>query len=313
MDKRILEHANALYASKIKESSRKHREELAAMRADASRGGLSSSGINLRHQLKSSASAIGQRMRARLESFQEAFATAKIQPSPEDFHYILVNAQDVYSQGVGTTNQGIKQQATAMGRSIPHGVTVDGDAAHYHDEVLEEFNVWRTRVGLVGVTQTSPARIASLTELKDKAACVADLQNQLASNKQTCTALLYIDLDNFKAVNDAKGHAGGDQCIEAAATVISSVVQHKGRVYRLHGTGDEFAVILPNYDESEARATAERIRTSVEQQNPGGDIPVTTSIGGFVATGDIAAEEALEKADHAMLAAKKTKNAVHFA
>lgn len=44
----------------------------------------------------------------------------------------------------------------------------------------------------------------------------------------------------------------------------------KGRVYRLHGTGDEFAVILPNYDQSEARATAERIRSAAEQQKPGG-------------------------------------------
>ena len=87
----------------------------------------------------------------------------------------------------------------------------------------------------------------------------------------------------------------------------------KGRVYRLHRTGDEFAVILPNYDQSEARATAERIRSAAEQQKPGGDISVTTSICGFVATGDITAEEALQKADQAMLVAKKTKNTVHFA
>jgi diguanylate cyclase (GGDEF)-like protein len=313
MDQQILEHANALFALKFKEISRRQREELKAIHADANRRGLSNSGISLSNQLKSQALAIGHRMRARLESFRETFETANIQPLPEDFEYIWANTSQEYTHSVATTNQQIWRQAKIMGLPNPQALIVDGDAAHYHDEVLAEFNVWRSKVGLVGVTQTlATSRIPPLAELKDKAACVADLQALLGSNKQTCAALLYIDLDNFKAVNDANGHAGGDQCIEAAATIISSVVHYKGRVYRLHVTGDEFAVILPNYDESEARATAERIRSTVEQQKPGGDVRVTTSIGGFVATGDIAAEEVIQKADQAMFVAKKARNTVHF-
>jgi diguanylate cyclase (GGDEF)-like protein len=306
MHKQILEHANALFALRFKEISRKHREELKAIHV------ASSGGISLSNQLKTQASAIGQRMRARLESFREAFETAKILPSPDDFRDIWANTSQQYTHSVTTTNQQIKGQAKIMGLPNMHAIIVDGDSAHYHDEVLAEFNVWRSKVGLVGITQTLATSRPSLTELKDKAACVADLRALLGSSKQTCAALLYIDLDNFKAVNDANGHPGGDRCIEMAASVISSVVQHKGCVYRLHGTGDEFAVVLPNHDESEARATAERIRSTVEQQRPGGDITVTTSIGGFVATGDIGAEEMLKKADQAMFVAKRTKNAVHF-
>jgi len=141
------------------------------------------------------------------------------------------------------------------------------------------------------------------------------IQEEIAAQVRMNAAfgLLYIDLDNFKSVNTAKGHDGGDTCIALAASIIGSVVQHKGRVYRLHGTCDEFAVILPNFDESEARVTAERIRKAVEEQKPGGDILVTTSIGVFIATGEIAAEDGLAQADKAMYVAKETKNTVYFA
>jgi diguanylate cyclase (GGDEF)-like protein len=126
-------------------------------------------------------------------------------------------------------------------------------------------------------------------------------------------AVLYIDLDNFKAVNDAaKEHEAGDKCIAQAAAIIGSVARHKGRVYRLHVHGDEFAVILPNCDESEARAAADRIRSAIERQKPGGDIPVTASIGVFITTGQVTAEEALNRAAKAMFVAKNSKNTIHF-
>jgi diguanylate cyclase (GGDEF)-like protein len=315
MDNQILEHANALFAIKFKEISRKHQEERKAIYAKAAHQGSSTdSGFVLANQLKSDAWAIGQGMRARLESFKEAFEAARVQPLPEDLQYVLQTTQYLYSQGVATTNQQITYRATGMGFPRNHGLNVEGEAAHYHDEVLAAFNVWRTKVGLARVTQTfATTRIPSLAELKDKSACAADLQSLLDSNKQGRVAVLYIDLDNFKSVNTAKGHDGGDKCIALAASIIGSVVQHKGRVYRLHGTGDEFAVILPNYDESEAKVTAERIRRAVEEQKPGGDISVTTSIGVFIATGGITAEHALTQADQVMYEAKKTKNTIHFA
>jgi Diguanylate cyclase, GGDEF domain len=94
--------------------------------------------------------------------------------------------------------------------------------------------------------------------------------------------------------------------------IFGKVVQHKGQLYRLHGTGDELAVLLLNYDEAEARATAERIRLAIERQSPGRDIQVTASIGGVVATSKIGSQEALRLADNAMYVAKRVKNRVHF-
>jgi len=123
-------------------------------------------------------------------------------------------------------------------------------------------------------------------------------------------ALLFVDLDNFKSVNDTLGHEQGNQCLLRTIRVISAAVLFKGKLFRWGG--DEFAIVLPNFTSSEAAATAERIRGELDAASPGGAIKVTASIG--VATSQsIGASNAatLEKvADEAMYAAKKGKNAV---
>jgi diguanylate cyclase (GGDEF)-like protein len=149
-----------------------------------------------------------------------------------------------------------------------------------------------------------------LKDLPAKQACAVDLQSLLGWG--VSVAVLYLDLDNFKAVNDKYRHEGGDVCIGKAAEMFGRVIQHRGRLYRLHATGDEFVILLPNFNQDEARATAERIRIAIEQQSPGGDIPVTASIGGVVATSGMNGQEALRLADEAMYAAKQIRNRVHF-
>jgi len=143
--------------------------------------------------------------------------------------------------------------------------------------------------------------ILPLKDLPSKQDCLVDLQSLLGWAPSV--SVLYLDLDNFKAVNDKYRHEGGDICIGEAAEIFGKVIQHKGRLYRLHATGDEFVILLPNFDQSEARATAERIRMAIEQQNPGKDIPVTTSIGGIVATSEVNGQQALKLADDAMYVA----------
>src|SRR5206468_2327685 len=86
----------------------------------------------------------------------------------------------------------------------------------------------------------------------------------------------------------------------------------KGQIYRW-GSGDEFAVLLPDFSTDEAKATAERIRSSVEYSKPGGDIAVSTSIGvcGTDRAGSQSAEEILDFADKAMYESKNSgKNRV---
>jgi diguanylate cyclase (GGDEF)-like protein len=124
--------------------------------------------------------------------------------------------------------------------------------------------------------------------------------------EKTCIfSVLVIDLDKFKEVNDTKGHLEGDACLERVVEVLGNVIAQKGMLYRWGG--DEFAVVLPNFDRAEAEATAERIRSSVVRGQPGGDIHVTTSIG-VAATEEAmetSAEDLLRTADEAMYASKK--------
>ena len=91
-------------------------------------------------------------------------------------------------------------------------------------------------------------------------------------------ALIMIDLDHFKQLNDSKGHPEGNKCLDGTIKAIARVVGRKGRVFRWGG--DEFAVILQDFTTEEAQVTSERIRVEIENAKLGGDeIAVTASIG----------------------------------
>jgi diguanylate cyclase (GGDEF)-like protein len=98
-------------------------------------------------------------------------------------------------------------------------------------------------------------------------------------------SLLMVDVDNFKAYNDANGHLGGDECLKRIATAVASEMRTNDLVARYGG--EEFAVILPNQSLKGAAIVAERIRCRVEQlQVPNRLAPnghVTVSIGAATA------------------------------
>ena len=81
-------------------------------------------------------------------------------------------------------------------------------------------------------------------------------------------SLLMVDVDNFKAYNDANGHLGGDECLRRIAGAVASEMRANDLVARYGG--EEFAVILPNQSLKGAAIVAERIRCRVERlQIPG--------------------------------------------
>jgi diguanylate cyclase (GGDEF)-like protein len=121
-------------------------------------------------------------------------------------------------------------------------------------------------------------------------------------------SLLMVDVDNFKAFNDANGHLGGDECLKRIATAVASEMRANDLVARYGG--EEFAVILPNQSLKGAASVAERIRTRVEQlQVPNRLAPaqrVTVSIGAAtaIASPDNSASELVAIADAALYRAK---------
>jgi len=119
-------------------------------------------------------------------------------------------------------------------------------------------------------------------------------------------AILMIDLDDFKLVNDGLGHASGDELIAAAAQRIDDATRPSDTVARLGG--DEFAVLLESvHGHDDALSAAERIRALFDSPFDlnGEEVEVTTSIGIAMAQESIDAEELLRRADLAMYRVKE--------
>jgi diguanylate cyclase (GGDEF)-like protein len=119
-----------------------------------------------------------------------------------------------------------------------------------------------------------------LTGLPNKRA-VADALNRMfaqASTTRAPLALLLLDLDQFKQVNDQRGHAVGDQVLANVGAVLRSTLRPQDFAGR--NGGEEFMVLLPRTETSTALGIAERIRTAIgEIHLPGTDVEVTTSVG----------------------------------
>src|SRR5215471_6744311 len=91
---------------------------------------------------------------------------------------------------------------------------------------------------------------------------------QRAERRDSSVALLMIDLDDFKRVNDTYGHAAGDATIRAAATIIRRSVRPFDICTRYGG--EEFAVVMPDGTTSVAETVAERIRSRIGTWRPAG-------------------------------------------
>lgn len=145
-----------------------------------------------------------------------------------------------------------------------------------------------------------------------------DRLNQLflmASREHFALALLYIDLDNFKSLNDTQGHAAGDELLKDVANRIQECVRKSDTVARLGG--DEFVVLLADYNEPSASPAwaitiAEKIGQLLNQPyaTPLGVHRCTSSIGIAVFNGQaVKPDDILRTADRAMYMAKsKGKN-----
>lgn len=118
-------------------------------------------------------------------------------------------------------------------------------------------------------------------------------------------AVLFIDLDHFKRINDEHGHRKGDDVLRAVAWLIQKACRKTDLVARYGG--EEIVVVLPNTARADALKVAEEIRAIVEEQTSTMlAIPVTVSIGAAVFPEDGRTLEAiLERADRALYAAKR--------
>jgi diguanylate cyclase (GGDEF)-like protein len=133
-----------------------------------------------------------------------------------------------------------------------------------------------------------------------------DLCAMVADDELSGIALLFIDLDHFKRVNDAYGHAVGDECLRQIAGLIQSELR-QGDLLGRYG-GEEFVVVLPGNDREDALGIAERIRkraSSTTLSIGGHQVRVHLSIGVASTSGRMAdPARLLKRADKAMYRSK---------
>lgn len=130
---------------------------------------------------------------------------------------------------------------------------------------------------------------------------------QMASRTGQPYAVIFIDLDHFKVVNDTYGHSAGDAVLKAVAACLRQSVRQSDLLGRIGG--EEFSVFLPNTAQPGALQLAESLRRLVEALNPSigeRNLRVTASIGVAVCEGPVEEMQAIQqRADQAMYSAKK--------
>jgi len=131
-----------------------------------------------------------------------------------------------------------------------------------------------------------------------------EIQFLIAARHGTPLAVLFADLDRFKAVNDRFGHEEGDRVLANAAEALRRMMRESDLVLRWGG--EEFVVVLPHTTRAEAVALLDRLRERGIGRRPDG-LPVTVSIGiaEYLADGVRSVEELVELADRRMYRAKQ--------
>ena len=144
----------------------------------------------------------------------------------------------------------------------------------------------------------------ALTGLFNRRRFEEELERHIAHGRRygVSGALLLIDLDDFKEVNDGYGHKAGDTVLTAVADVLDSRLRETDVVARFGG--DEFAVLMPVGGETEAAELAELLTAAVHREVPTPAGPLYASAGYAIFDEATTSDEVLSRADDAMYADK---------
>jgi diguanylate cyclase (GGDEF)-like protein len=151
--------------------------------------------------------------------------------------------------------------------------------------------------------QASEARIDSLTGLANRRAAEEILAAEIsrAQRFRHELAVVLLDLDRFKEINDSFGHAAGDTMLRAVSRLLTSLARQGDTVARWGG--EEFVVVLPETDLPGGRRFAERLRRTIEA-HPVGDMRTTASCGVATMLPEDDADALLRAADQGLYRAK---------
>ncbi|MDH3753136.1 MAG: EAL domain-containing protein [Acidimicrobiia bacterium] len=222
----------------------------------------------------------------------------------------------------------VRSAARALNEAVDHLVLAEHQAIALADEDLDSPVLKIESPGRLGASlqQAVSALAGSLTEreefrqrlaheaahdgltgLANRSATMADLTQALARVRRSDheLAVLFIDIDGFKSINDAHGHAGGDRALRIIAGRIAGTIRSGDQLGRIGG--DEFVVIAePMGTASESLTLGQRILDAVAMPLHVGEVEVrlTASIGVALGGTSLTADEILRDADLAVYKAK---------
>ena len=158
------------------------------------------------------------------------------------------------------------------------------------------------------------SRTDSLTETGNSRYFIEILRNEMERSRRSARSftVVYMDIDDFKTVNDRLGHLQGDLVLQLLAGVLRRNLRRIDTVARLGG--DEFGLLLPETEQEAAEKILERIRETLSAEMEKTQWPVTVSIGAatFVRSGHTV-DEAIKIADDLMYSVKNLgKNGVKY-
>jgi diguanylate cyclase (GGDEF)-like protein len=153
------------------------------------------------------------------------------------------------------------------------------------------------------------ARTDSLTGALNRRALYEEAEREISRTVRAGHdfSVLLIDIDDFKLMNDTRGHAAGDFALQRLVNTVRSMLRTEDWLARTGG--EEFAILLPETDVEQALVVAERIRSSIEHMNlvfENVRLSISASIGvAQMSTSVPTVDDVLHRADIAMYSAKR--------
>ena len=192
----------------------------------------------------------------------------------------------------------------------PYKVNDDSSHGTNARELIAEISQLRAKVALL------EERVAVLDELAHQDTLVAmpnrrgflrELDRLIArvSRYGDEAAMLYVDLDGLKMINDSFGHRAGDEALIQVALLLAKGVRRSDVVARIGG--DEFGILLEKAGEERARETASRLGDTIcncEFRHDGEELPLSVAIGVAMIGKDDSVDDVMTRADEEMYRGK---------
>lgn len=176
-------------------------------------------------------------------------------------------------------NQRIKAQSESLELQRSHNLNLENQVTkrtQQYEDVVAKLEVLNDE--LTSLTLTD-----ALTQIANRRHFDRSLEEECrrAYRDQNCLAIIFIDIDKFKQINDTYGHGVGDVCIKTIASVLNTQAGRSGDLVARYG-GEEFVYMLSNTSEKDACIMAEKARGKIEQttiDTESGPVSITASFG----------------------------------